>query len=66
MKKKVFAWTLFIMSVSMSFFAGKSQTKTVSPSIEDYIKCDSFETFYTDGNEVQIIANSGNEYVFTK
>lgn len=70
MKNKIITATLIIASIMGAFFIGKSQseTETITPSIENYIECESFETFYTseNGNELHIIANDGNEYVFTK
>lgn len=74
MKKKtiqtIIKATLITALVIGAFFIGKSQAKTeiITPSIENYIECESFETFYTteNGNELHIIANNGNEYVFTK
>ena len=68
MKRKLIAATLFIASIVGAFLIGKSQakTETIEPSIENYIECKTFETYYIDGNELHIIANYGNEYVFTK
>lgn len=70
MKKKIIITTLILASIMGAFFIGKSQgkTETVNPSIENYIQCESFETFWTseNGNELHIIANNGNEYVFEK
>lgn len=70
MKKKIITVTLITVSIIGAFFIGKSQAKTeiIKPSIEYYIECESFETFYTmkNGNELHIIANDGNEYVFER
>ena len=66
MKRKLITATLFIASIVGAFLIGKSQAKTIEPSIENYIECETFETYYIDGNELHIIANHGNEYVFTK
>ena len=68
MKRKLITATLFIASIVDAFLIGKSQakTETVKPSIENYIECETFETYYIDGNELHIIANYGNEYVFIK
>ena len=68
MKRKLITVTLFIASIVGAFLLGKSQakTETIEPSIENYIECETFETYYIDGNELHIIANYGNEYVFTK
>lgn len=70
MKKKIITTILVTASIVGAFFIGKSQAKTeiITPSIEHYIECESFETFYTaeNGNELHIIANDGNEYLFAK
>lgn len=68
MKRKLITATLFIASIVGAFLIGKSQakTETVEPSTENYIECKTFETYYIDGNELHIIANYGNEYVFVK
>ena len=68
MKRKLITVTLFIALLVCAFLIGKSQakTETVQPSIENYIECETFETYYIDGDELHIIANHGNEYVFTK
>lgn len=67
MKRKLIIAAIFIASVLGAFFIGKSQTKPefITPSIIDYIECDSFEEFFINGNELHIIANDGNEYVFS-
>ena len=67
MKRKITA-IIFITLLVCVFLIGKSQakTETVKPSSENYIECVAFETYYIDGNELHIIANHGNEYVFTK
>lgn len=67
LKRKLIIASIFIVSVFVAFFIGKSQTKTeiVTPSITDYIECDSFEEFFVNGNELHIIVNDGNEYVFS-
>lgn len=64
MKRKLITVTIFIASIVGAFLIGKSQAKT--ETIENYIECETFETYYIDGNELHIIANYGNEYVFTK
>lgn len=66
--KTILSATLFIASIVGAFLIGKSQarTETIEPSIENYIECETFETYYIDGNELHIIANYGNEYVFVK
>lgn len=66
MKRKLITVALFIASIVGAFLIGKSQakTETIEPSIENYIECETFETYYIDGNELHIIANYGNEYVF--
>ena len=69
MKRKLITATLFIASIVGAFLIGKSQakTETIKPDIYSYIKCNSFETFeVVNGNELHIIANDGNEYIFTK
>ena len=68
MKRKLITATLFIASIVGAFLIGKSQakTETVEPSTENYIECKTFETYYIGGNELHIIANYGNEYVFVK
>lgn len=66
--KTILSVTLFIASIVGAFLIGKSQakTETIESSIENYIECETFETYYIEGNELHIIANYGNEYVFTK
>ena len=68
MKRKLITAIIFITLLVSAFLIGKSQakTETVKPSSENYIECETFETYYIDGNELHIIANHGNEYVFTK
>ena len=68
MKKKILTMTLFAVVAVGSFFLGTTQakTETIKPDIYSYIECDSFETFDVYGNELHIIANDGNEYIFTK
>ena len=68
MKRKLITAIIFIALLVCAFLIGKSQakTETVKPSSENYIECVTFETYYIDGNELHIIANHGNEYVFTK
>ena len=68
MKRKLITAIIFITLLVGAFLIGKSQakTETVKPSSENYIECATFETYYIDGNELHIIANHGNEYVFTK
>ena len=68
MKRKLITAIIFITLLVCAFLIGKSQakTETVKPSSENYIECVTFETYYIDGNELHIIANHGNEYVFTK
>lgn len=66
-RKKLITVTLLTASILGAFFTGKSQAKTeiITPSVIDYIECDSFEEFFVNGNELHIIANDGNEYVFS-
>lgn len=69
MKKKILTITLFAIVAFGSFIFGTTQTKTevVKPDIHSYIECNSFETFeVVNENELHIIANDGNEYIFTK
>lgn len=69
MKKKILTITLFVLVAVGSFIMGTTQAKTkfVKPDIYNYIKCDSFETFeVVNENELHIIANDGNEYIFSK
>lgn len=68
MKRKLITAIIFITLLVGAFLIGKSQakTETVKPSSENYIECETFETYYIDGDELHIIANHGNEYVFTK
>lgn len=69
MKRKLITVTLFIASIVSAFILGTTQakTETIKPDIYSYIECDSFETFeVVNGNELHIIANDGNEYIFTK
>lgn len=64
MKKKILTTVLFAISIIGAFTVGKTQTTT---DMKDYIECDSVETFYIDINdELHIIANNGNEYIFTR
>lgn len=64
MKKKILTTVLLTMAIIGAFTAGKTQTTT---DMKDYIECDSVETFYIDINdELHIIANNGNEYVFAR
>ena len=63
--------TLLVISACMvCYFIGTAQakpvTETIKPDILNYIECDSVETFDVQGSELHIIANDGNEYVFTK
>ena len=69
MKKKILTITLFTVVAVGSFALGTTQTKTetIKPDIYSYIECDSFETFeVVNENELHIIANDGNEYIFSK
>ena len=68
MKKKILTITLFAIIAVSSFILGTTQAKKeiVKPNIYDYIECNSFETFDVYENELHIIANDGNEYIFTK
>ena len=68
MKRKLVTAIIFIALLVCAFLIGKSQakTETVQPSIENYIECETFETYYIDGDELHIIANHRSEYVFTK
>ena len=69
MKKKIVTITLFAIVAAGSFFLGTTQAKkeVVKPDIYSYIECDSFETFeVVNENELHIIANDGNEYIFSK
>ena len=66
MKRKLIIATLFVASIVGAFLIGKSQAKTETIEPSEYIECKTFETYYIDGNELHIIANYGNEYVFTK
>ena len=69
MKKKILTITLFTVVAIGSFMLGTTQSKkeVVKPNIYDYIECDSFETFeIVNENELHIIANDGNEYIFIK
>lgn len=64
MKKKILTTVLLTMAIIGAFTVCKTQTTT---DIKDYIECDSVETFYIDINdELHIIANNGNEYIFTR
>lgn len=65
MKKKILATVLFTVTIIGAFTVGKVQTNQTS--IKEYIECDSVETFFVDINdELHVIANDGNEYIFTK
>ena len=69
MKKKILTIVLFILVSVGSFVLGTTQTKTetIKHDICNYIECDSFETFeVVNENELHIIANDGNEYIFSK
>lgn len=69
MKKKILTITLFSVVAVGSFILGTTQAKKeiVKPDIYNYIECDSFETFeVVNENELHIIANDGNEYIFSK
>lgn len=69
MKKKILTITLFAIIAVSSFILGTTQAKKeiVKPDIYSYIECNSFETFeVVNENELHIIANDGNEYIFTK
>ena len=69
MKKKILTIVLFVAVAVISFIFGTTQTKTetIKPDICNYIECDSFETFeVVNENELHIIANDGNEYIFSK
>ena len=69
MKKKILTITLFAIVAVGSFILGTTQakTETIKPDTYSYIECDSFETFeVVNKNELHIIANDGNEYIFTK
>lgn len=55
-----------IVCYSIGTARAKPVTETIKPDILNYIECDSVETFDVQGNELYIIANGGNEYVFTK
>ena len=71
MKKKILTITLIADVAVGSFILGttqaKTETETIKPDIYSYIECDSFETFeVVNENELHIIANYGNEYVFSK
>lgn len=62
MKKKILTISLFIATIVSSYYLG-SKTE---PDVCNYIKCDSFENFEVYENELHIITNDGNEYVFYK
>ena len=69
MKNKILTITLFTIVAVGSFVLGTTQakTETIKPDIYSYIECDSFETFeVVNENELHIIANDGNEYIFSK
>lgn len=67
MKKKILTITLLVIVAACSFILGTTKTKLIVPDIQHYIECDSFETFnVVNENELHIIANDGNEYVFSK
>lgn len=69
MKNKILTITLFTVVAIGSFMLGTTQAKKeiVKPDIYSYIECDSFETFeVVNENELHIIANDGNEYIFSK
>ena len=69
MKKKILIITLFTVVAIGSFMLGtkKYKKEVVKPNIYDYIECNSFETFeVVNENELHIIANDGNEYIFSK
>ena len=69
MEKKILTITLFTVVAVGSFLFGTTQAKKeiVKPNIYDYIKCDSFKTFeVVNENELHIIVNDGNEYIFSK
>ena len=69
MKKKILIITLFVVAAVGSFILGTTQvkTETIKPDAYNYIECDSFETFEVmNENELHIIANDGNEYIFSK
>ena len=75
MRKKLFTLTTIVTLSITSFFMGAATTTTTAKQtintdskefINNYIDLNTFETYYTDNNELHIIANNGNEYVFEK
>lgn len=69
MKKKILTIAALAI-VAVGFYTlGTTQAKTeaIKPDIYNYIECDSVETFeVVNENELHIIANGGNEYVFSR